>query len=181
VYGRTKAAGEDAVRAACARHLILRVSWVYGRRGRNFLRTIQRLAVERAGTGEPLRVVHDQVGVPTWSRSVAEATAQVVAQVVGMADAEVPAGTYHLAGTGSCSWYEFACEIVRWMGEAAQGVVVQPITTRDYPTPAARPAYSVLDATKGHTVLGVALPAWPAQLAACLEPGAFPPAPPRAS
>lgn len=176
VYGRTKAAGEDAVRAACAQHLILRVSWVYGLRGRNFLRTMQRLAVERAVTGEPLRVVHDQVGVPTWSRSIAEVTAQVVMQLTEHADAALTPGTYHLSGAGSCSWYEFACEIVRQLGEAAQGVSVQPITTRDYPTPATRPAYSVLDATTLHETFGMALPPWRKQLAACLENTVNPPA-----
>ena len=165
VYGRTKADGEAAVRAACARHVILRVAWVYGRRGKNFLLTIQRLAA----TGNPLRIVHDQVGVPTWSRSVAEATAAVVQQLCNRNDADTLAGTYHVAGAGSCSWYEFACEIVQQMGDTTRGVIVQPITTHEYPTLARRPAYSVLDASLLEAVFGVVLPGWREQLTACVH------------
>jgi len=168
VYGRTKADGEAAVRAACTRHVILRVAWVYGLRGKNFLLTIQRLARERAVSGEPLRVVHDQVGVPTWSRSIAEATAAVVHQLVDRTDAETLPGTYHMAGAGSCSWYEFASEIVQQLGEAAPGVTVQPITTHEYPTPARRPAYSVLNPSLFEAVFGVALPEWRVQLDKCV-------------
>jgi dTDP-4-dehydrorhamnose reductase len=169
VYGRTKADGEVAVRAACARHVILRVAWVYGLRGKNFLLTIQRLVRERAVSGEPLRVVHDQVGVPTWSRSIAEATAAVVQQLCSRTDADTLPGTYHMAGAGSCSWYDFACAIVQQMGEAAPGVTVQPITTHEYPTPARRPAYSVLDPSLFEAVFGVALPEWRVQLEACVH------------
>ena len=168
VYGHTKADGEAAVRAACPRHVILRVAWVYGRRGKNFLLTIQRLVRERAVSGEPLRVVHDQVGVPTWSRSIAEATAAVVHQLVDRTDADTLPGTYHMAGAGSCSWYDFACAIVQQMGEAAPGVAVQPITTHEYPTPARRPAYSVLDASLFEAVFGVALQGWRVQLGKCV-------------
>jgi len=169
VYGRTKADGEAAVRAECTRHVILRVAWVYGRRGKNFLLTIQRLARERAVSGEPLRVVHDQVGVPTWSRSIAEATAAVVHQLVDRTDADTLPGTYHMAGAGGGSWYDFAGAIVQQMGEAARGVTVQPITTHEYPTPARRPAYSVLDASQLEAVFGVALPEWRVQLEACVH------------
>ena len=169
VYGRTKADGEAAVRAACTRHVILRVAWVYGRRGKNFLLTIQRLARERVVSGDPLRVVHDQVGVPTWSRSIAEATAAVVQQLVNRTDADTLAGTYHVAGAGSCSWHEFACAIVQQMGDSAAGVTVQPITTHEYPTPARRPAYSVLDASLLEAVFGVVLPGWREQLTACVH------------
>ena len=169
VYGRTKADGEAAVRAACTRHVILRVAWVYGLRGKNFLLTIQRLARERAVSGEPLRVVHDQVGVPTWSRSIAEATVAVVQQLVNRTATETLPGTYHMAGAGSCSWYEFASEIEQQMGEAARGVIVLPITTHEYPTPARRPAYSVLDPSLFEAVFGVALPGWRVQLEACIH------------
>lgn len=161
VYGRTKAQGEAAVRAACAQHLILRVAWVYGLRGKNFLRTVQRLA---AGGG-PLRIVNDQLGVPTWSRLIAEATAQVIAQRPGVDRA----GTYHMAGSGHCSWHDFASAIVaRTTPANVPPVEVHPIPTSAFPTPATRPAWSVLDATKLRDTFGVALPDWDAQLALCL-------------
>lgn len=163
VYGRTKALGEAAVRTACAQHLIFRVAWVYGLRGRNFLLTVRRLA----GGGGPLRMVDDQVGVPTWSRAIAEATAQVMAQRPGVA----LAGTYHLAGGGHCSWHGFARAILAADASAAGSapVAVLPIATSAYPTPATRPAWSVLDATKLYDTFGVVLPAWDRQLALCLD------------
>jgi dTDP-4-dehydrorhamnose reductase len=163
VYGRTKVLGEAAVRAVCAQHLIFRVAWVYALRGRNFLLTVRRLA---AGGG-PLRMVDDQVGVPTWSRAIAEATAQVMAQRPGVA----LAGTYHMAGGGSCSWHGFARAILAADASVAgtAPVAVLPIPTSAYPTPATRPAWSVLDATKLHDTFGVVLPAWDRQLALCLD------------
>jgi dTDP-4-dehydrorhamnose reductase len=167
VYGRTKAAGEEAVRRACGRHLILRVAWVYGTRGKNFLRTVQRLAA----TGNPLRIVDDQVGVPTWSRAIAEATAQVAEAVLKASDSDTLAGTYHVAGGTACSWYDFAVEIVRRSADShtgAQRVEIHPITTAEYPTPAQRPAYSVLDASKIREAFGVQLAPCQDQLASCL-------------
>jgi dTDP-4-dehydrorhamnose reductase len=162
VYGRTKAVGEEAVRRACGRHLILRVAWVYGTRGKNFLKTIQRLAA----TGNPLRIVHDQVGVPTWSRAIADATAQVAEVVLKAPEGDTLAGTYHLAAGASCSWYDFAAEIVAHTG--AQSAEIHPITTAEYPTPARRPAYSVLDASKIWVTFGVQLATWQDQLASCV-------------
>jgi dTDP-4-dehydrorhamnose reductase len=167
VYGRTKAAGEEAVRQACGRHLILRVAWVYGTRGKNFLKTIQRLAA----SGNPLRIVHDQVGLPTWSRAIAEATAQVSSTVIGAANSNTQAGTYHLAGGAAASWYDFAVEIVRRSTDPQTGanlVEIHPITTNEYPTPAKRPAYSALDASKIREAFGVQLAPWQDQLASCL-------------
>jgi dTDP-4-dehydrorhamnose reductase len=93
----------------------------------------------------------------------------VVQQLVNRTDADMLAGSYHVAGAGSCSWYEFACEIVQQTGDAAQGVTVQPITTHEYPTPARRPAYSVLDASLLEAVFGVVLPGWREQLTACVH------------
>jgi dTDP-4-dehydrorhamnose reductase len=162
VYGRTKAEGEAAVRVACARHLIIRVAWVYGLRGRNFLLTIRRLA---AGGG-PLRIVADQVGVPTWSRAIAEGTAGMVRAV--LADNAVAlAGTYHMAGSGQSSWHEFATEIVGRSG-ISPAPDIRAISTAEFPTPAVRPAYSVLDAQKCRDTFGVVLPDWQRQLADCL-------------
>jgi dTDP-4-dehydrorhamnose reductase len=167
VYGRTKAAGEEAVRRACGRHLILRVAWVYGTRGKNFLKTIQRLAA----TGNPLRIVDDQVGVPTWSRAIAEATAQVAGKMLEAQDDDALSGTYHLAGGAPCSWYDFAVEIVHRSADPQTGnspAEIHPIKTTEYPTPAKRPAYSVLDASKIGKTFGVQLTPWQDQLASCL-------------
>lgn len=162
VYGHTKALGESAVRAACAQHLIVRVAWVYGLRGRNFLLTVRRLV----NGGVPLRVVNDQIGVPTWSRMIAEATAQVLVQ----RPSALQAGTYHMAGSVPCSWHEFATAIVQSDAQAAGAppVAVDPIPASAYPTAAVRPAWSVLDATKLQATFGVALPPWDVQLASCL-------------
>lgn len=154
------------MRAACAQHLIFRVSWVYGTRGKNFLRTMLRLAQER----DELRVVSDQVGVPTWSRAIADATAQVIARNPQPSQA----GTYHLAGSGRCSWHAFADAIVQHARQHEErfGVVrarqVHAISSAEYPTPAARPAYSVLDASRLSHTFNVTLPTSAAQLDACL-------------
>ncbi|MGE4367113.1 dTDP-4-dehydrorhamnose reductase [Thermomonas sp.] len=153
VYGASKWAGEEAIRAGGARHAILRTAWVYAAHGRNFLRTMLQLAAER----EELRVVADQVGAPTPAAWIAEATAHILRR-------GVPAsGTWHLAAAGETSWHGFAQAI---MAEAlAAGLLarcprVLPITSADYPTPARRPAYSVLDTAKLRAEFGLALPDW---------------------
>jgi dTDP-4-dehydrorhamnose reductase len=159
VYGTTKLDGERAVAASGAAALVFRTSWVYGLRGRNFLLTIRRLAAER----DELSIVADQVGVPNWSRALAEATATVIGRGAGyMAER---AGLYHLSSTGSTTWYEFARAIV---GDAARPRVV-PITTDQYPTPARRPAYSVLATAKFERTFGFALLPWRATLERCLR------------
>lgn len=154
VYGRTKLEGERAVQESGARHVILRLCWVYGARGRNFLLTILRLARER---GE-VRVVDDQVGCPTWCRMVAEATAIIAHRMLhaGFRD-----GIYHLSAAGQTSWYGFAQRIVALHGVAAK---VLPISTSEYPTRAQRPAYSVLSNQKIQAEFGIALPDWETQL-----------------
>src|SRR5512139_3997115 len=110
-YGRSKLAGDDAVRAAGGAHLIFRLCWVYGARGQNFMLTIRRLARER----EKLRVVSDQVGCPTWSRMIAETTTLAVQQALAARDLHAFAGTYHLASSGVTSWHGFAQAIVSRM------------------------------------------------------------------
>lgn len=162
VYGRTKLEGEEAVRESGVGHLIFRLAWVYGARGTNFMRTVRRLARER----DELSVVADQVGVPTWARQVAEATAAVLAQKPKAAQC----GTYHMAGTGSCSWHGFAEAVLRLDPDAAtlRARAVRAISTAEYPTPARRPAYSVLDGTKLEQAFGVRLSPWEEQLALCL-------------
>jgi dTDP-4-dehydrorhamnose reductase len=156
-YGRTKLEGDQAVRAADGNHLILRLCWVYGARGQNFLLTMQRLARER----ESLRVVADQFGCPTWSRLIAEATTQVLRHILTVGDSTAFNGTYHLAAGGSTSWHGFASRIVELMPEVERRCrEVAAITTAEYPTPAMRPAYSVLDCGRLQKTFGLQLPDW---------------------
>lgn len=165
VYGATKLAGEKAVAAAGAPHLTLRTAWVYGLRGKNFLLTMLRLAGER----DELRVVDDQIGAPTWSRMIADATAAIVAQGHGhggiarlLSDR---GGLYHLTAGGQTSWFGFASAIV---AHAAKQPRMTPITTAEYPLPATRPAYSVMSNARLERVFGIRLPAWDAALEMCL-------------
>lgn len=166
VYGRTKLAGEDAVRAVGVPHLILRTSWVYGARGRNFLLTIRRLAQER----EELKIVADQIGAPTWSRLIAEATAQIVAQ--RLSRLQELQGTYNFTAGGNTSWHGFATAIVEKNGVAKQPRLL-PIPSSEYPLPAARPKNSVLSNDKLHRDFGLAMPDWLNGLNLCLEDGGF--------
>jgi dTDP-4-dehydrorhamnose reductase len=167
VYGATKLAGEQAVQRAGIPHLILRTSWVYGRRGRNFLLTMQRLARER----ESLAVVDDQFGAPTWSRLIAEATALVIARWLNHPNQTESSGVYHLSCGGRTSWHGFTAAILAHM--AANGdeklARLDAIPTSGYPTPAARPANSQLDSGKLAAAFGVRLPDWQDVLALCLE------------
>lgn len=171
VYGRSKLAGEEAIRAAGVPHVILRTAWVYGQRGHNFLLTMLRLLRER----EIIRVVDDQKGAPTWSRLIAEATALVIAQCRG-GDGFAPGGrtgVYHLSCGGETSWYSFAERIRRdalRRGLLPEGCGrLEPIPTSGYPTPARRPAYSVLANEKLASQFGLTLPTWDAALSLCLE------------
>ena len=162
VYGASKLAGEEAIRASGAPHLILRTAWVYAAHGRNFLRTILRLAGER----DELRVVADQIGTPTPATLIADATARVLAQPA------TRSGTWHLTATGATSWHGFAEAIMQ--GAHARGLIariprVLPIATADYPTPAARPAYSVLDCSALQRDFGIALPDWQEGLSRTLD------------
>jgi len=146
-YGRSKLAGERAIVASGARHLILRTSWVYGLRGKNFLLTI----LARARSGAPLRVVDDQHGTPNWCREIAAATAQIVAR---HADAQ---GVYHMSAAGETTWHGFACAILQ---EAGIGTDVQSVTTAEFSAAVARPRYSVLDSAKLAREFGIVLPDW---------------------
>ena len=165
VYGESKLAGERAIAASDASAIVLRTSWVYSLRGGNFLLTMRRLGAER----DELRVVADQVGVPNWARALAQATATLVGR--GMPYLKERAGLYHLSATGQTTWYEFARAI---FGEAAKPRIV-PITTDQYPTPAQRPAYGVLDTREFERVFGFALPHWRAVLHSCVTSAAEPP------
>ena len=161
VYGRTKLAGEQAVMAAGDAAIVLRTCWVYGTRGRNFLLTMERLARER----RKLRVVDDQLGSPTWSRFIAETTAAILARcALSPAQLRERRGVYHLAATEHTSWCGFARAIVAHLGDC-DDVEVEAIATSDYPTPARRPAYSVLDTRRICASFGLHMPSWTAMLA----------------
>lgn len=160
-YGRSKLAGDEAIAAIGGDYLIFRLCWVYGLRGRNFLRTIQRLAAEQ----EVLRVVADQIGSPTWSRLIAEATALAVQQALRSPKRDGFTGTYHLSSAGCTSWHGFAEAIVASLpAEARRCQRVEAIATPDYPTPARRPRYSVLSGDKLQSTFGLRLPPWNAGL-----------------
>jgi dTDP-4-dehydrorhamnose reductase len=155
VYGQSKLAGERAIQAVGARHLILRTSWVYAARGRNFLLTMLKLGREKPA----LRVVDDQRGAPTWAQDIAATTVELLKR------RDPASGIYHLTAGGETTWCGFAREIFRLAGIATP---VEPITTADYPTPARRPAYSVLSNGKLARTFGLAMPEWRASLERCL-------------
>ena len=181
VYGRTKLEGEIAIRQIAPAYLIFRTAWVYAREGRNFLLTILRLATEK----QELRIVRDQVGAPTWSREIAAATADILVQLwtrpKGLPAWSEVKGIYNMTASGETNWSDFASAILGlassqtraadWFAAAtanrpliARQVV--PIVTAEYPTPARRPAYSVLANRKLNDEFGVRLPDWEAQLRA---------------
>ncbi|MGQ5316156.1 dTDP-4-dehydrorhamnose reductase [Xanthomonas arboricola pv. corylina] len=154
VYGETKLAGEEAIRASGAQHLILRTAWVYASHGANFLRTMLRVGAER----DELRVVADQVGTPTPAALIADVTAQLLRQ-------RTPdtSGTWHLTAAGQTSWHGFAEAIFQQAvsaGLLSRAPRVVPITTADYPTPAKRPAYSRLSIDKLQRDFDIVLPDW---------------------
>lgn len=166
VYGATKLAGEQAVQRAGVPHLILRTSWVYGLRGRNFLLTMQRLARER----DTLAVVDDQFGAPTWSRLIAEGTALTIARWLDRADQTAASGIYHLTCGGRTSWHGFTAAILAHLAAGGEKPAsLTAIPSSGYPTPAARPANSQLDCGKLAKTFGVRLPDWEHALALCLE------------
>ncbi len=162
VYGASKLAGEDAVRAGGARHLIFRSAWVYAAHGRNFLRTMLRLAEER----DELRVVADQFGSPTPASLIADVTARILAQP------QHHSRLWHLTTTGQTSWHGLAEAIfagARSRGLIERRPIVLPITTAEYPTPAVRPAWSVLDTTALQREFAIGLPNWQAGLDQVLD------------
>ncbi|MFN6462621.1 MAG: dTDP-4-dehydrorhamnose reductase [Nostoc sp. DedVER02] len=159
VYGKTKLAGEEAIRETCGHHLILRTAWVYGTFGKsNFVKTMLRLGAER----QEVRVVADQIGSPTWAQDIAAVIAQMIPQLTP----EI-SGTYHYTNSGVASWYDFAVAIfeeAQQLGFPLKVERVVPITTAEYPTPASRPAYSVLACKKITAILGTYPPHWQQRL-----------------
>jgi dTDP-4-dehydrorhamnose reductase len=185
-YGRTKLAGEQAIRNSGAQNLIFRTAWVYSTRGKNFLLTILRLATERT----ELRIVNDQFGAPTWSREIASATFQVLQRILDLKEkssgwAEL-SGMYHLTAAGETTWFEFAkaildeaktqadapssCFLAATGGKPLVARKIVPITTSDYRAPARRPLYSVLSNSRLADSFGIELTDWRSQLRrACMD------------
>lgn len=164
VYGASKAAGEDAVRRVHPRHVIIRTAWVYDASGRNFLTTMLRLGGER----EELGVVDDQRGTPTYAADIAHALCAVAKRILA-ADSFADWGAYHMTNSGETTWCGFAREIFRLSATAGRPVPrLRPIATGDYPTPAKRPAYSVLDQTRLKRVFGLSLPPWQDGVRRCM-------------
>lgn len=162
VYGASKLAGEQAIRAAGGRHLIFRTAWVYAAHGANFLRTMLRVGADR----DVLRVVADQIGTPTPAALIADVSAQILQQRLTLS------GTYHLTATGATSWHGFAEAI--FAEAVARGILpraprVEAITTAEYPTAARRPAYSCLDVRRLQSDSGLLLPAWQDGLAGVMD------------
>ena len=164
VYGQTKLDGEKAVLANCSNSLILRTSWVYSMHGQSFMRTMLRLASER----DELTIVDDQYGGPTSTQSLADATLKLVQYFMlhGEFKNEVR-GVYHMTCGGKASWCEFARAIIA--ASEFSDTRVSAITTADYPTPAKRPAYSVLSNDKLFDTFGIRLPDWESALTQCMQ------------
>jgi dTDP-4-dehydrorhamnose reductase len=184
IYGRTKLAGEQAIRDSGALHLIFRTAWVYATRGRNFLLTILRLATER----EELKIVNDQVGAPTYAGQIAVTTAKILADLYEKsADAahfSDSCGTYHMTAAGETTWYDFAKAILEeaartpaedsWFAQVTKGRPMSarrilPISTEEFRGPAKRPRYSVLSNSLLKQTFGVAMPDWRSQLSECFS------------
>lgn len=164
VYGQSKRKGEIAVQEGCDRAVILRTAWVYGAQGKgNFVKTMLRLGAERDSLG----VVYDQVGTPTWSRDIAQA---ITALVPRLEDSSL--GTYHFTNSGAISWYDFAVAIFEEAALLNYPLTiseVKPITTEQYPTPAQRPAYSVLAGEKMASLINQTAPHWRTSLRQMLK------------
>ncbi|WP_374351211.1 dTDP-4-dehydrorhamnose reductase [Chitinimonas sp.] len=164
VYGASKLAGEEAIRASGCQHLILRTSWVYGARGKNFLLTMLKLGRER----EALNIVADQIGAPTWCRSIADLSSHIIAS---RPDWQAVSGTYHLVNSGETSWHGFAEAIFALAaarGDKTPGTL-GAIATEAYPTPAKRPKNSRLNLDKLRDTFGLVPPSWQDALAMCFE------------
>lgn len=162
VYARTKLAGERAIWKAHPQSMVLRTSWVYSAYGQNFVKTMLRLGRER----EWLKVVCDQIGSPTYAPDLAETVLQIIQQVEsGAVTLDAMVGIWHYSNEGVASWYDFAAAIFE-MSRVPCKVI--PIASKDYPTPAQRPPFSVLDKTKIKTAFGLEIPHWRESLQRCL-------------
>lgn len=156
VYGRTKLAGEESVIRSCAGSMVIRTAWLYSTFGNNFVKTMLRLAKDR----DELGVVADQIGTPTYARDLARLIIHVIEHGI------VP-GVYHFTNEGTCSWYDFAKAIFRQDGD--DDIRVRPLHTEEYPTPARRPHYSVLDKTKIKQTFNYDIRWWEDALKECVS------------
>ncbi len=163
IYGQTKLAGERYIQAETDKHIILRTSWVYSWRGANFVKTMLRLADER----ESLNVVNDQHGCPTYAGDIALVTKHIIEQLNKNPQLN---GIYHLTGSDSTTWFEFAKAIFECSGKT---ISLNPIATTEFPTPAKRPKYSILDNAKLESRFGLVLPGYKQSLNSCLDRIAF--------
>lgn len=156
VYGATKLAGEVAVQKICPQHVIIRTAWLYSAFGNNFVKTMMRLGKEKTELG----VIFDQIGTPTYAHDLAQAVMTII-------DKGIVAGTYHFSNEGVAGWYDFTKAIHRMAGITQ--CHVKPLHTAEYPTPAHRPAYSVLDKTKIKQTYGIEIRHWEESLAECIK------------
>ena len=157
-YGRTKLAGEEAVKASGCRYLILRTAWLYSEYGNNFLKTMLRLTEEK----EELKVVFDQAGTPTYAGDLAGAIYTILEE----RKYDGCEGTYHYSDEGVCSWYDFAKVIAEYAGH--RRCDIQPCHSEEFPSKVKRPSYSVLDKTKFKETFGIAIPYWTDSLRKCI-------------
>ncbi len=170
VYGKTKLQGDQAIEKSGVSHLIFRTGWVYSKRGESFLRTILKLAKEKS----ELRVVNDQTGTPTWCRSIAEATCKSIKNILEKREGSLSktaasiSGVYHMTCQGEANWYRFAQTILELSCPDNMPKLLA-ISTKEYPTPAIRPTYSVLSNTKLQKYFGIQLPHWEHALKQCLS------------
>ncbi len=156
VYGSTKLAGEQNALTLCSRSMVIRTAWLYSTFGNNFVKTMIRLGKER----DTLGVIFDQIGTPTYARDLARAIYAAIRQ-------GVTPGVYHFSNEGVCSWYDFTKAIHRLAG--IKDCKVNPLHTEEYPTPAKRPHYSVLDKTKIKATYGIEIPYWEDSLGNCIS------------
>lgn len=163
VYGLTKLHGEQKILATGCRHIIIRTAWLYSEFGKNFCKTMLQLTATRPS----LKVVFDQCGTPTYARDLALAIQHILARCASAENPEAYQGIYHFSNEGVCSWYDFTKIIAEYSGRTACDI--QPCHSNEFPSPVARPAYSVLDKTKIKETFGVAVPYWTDSLKQCLR------------
>lgn len=157
VYGKSKAEGEKAILKSEAKSLIIRTSWLYSSFGHNFVKTIRRLAAERS----ELKVVCDQIGSPTWATDLARCILHIIPRYEGS-----ETGIFHYSNEGVCSWYDLACAIARSENSNCR---ILPVRTHEYPLPAPRPSYSVMDKSSIRKAFGIQIPWWEDSLERCLN------------
>ena len=163
VYGLTKLHGEQKILATGCRHIIIRTAWLYSEFGKNFCKTMPQLTATRPS----LKVVFDQCGTPTYAWDLALAIQHILARCASAENPEAYQGIYHFSNEGVCSWYDFTKMIAEYSGRTACDI--QPCHSNEFPSPVARPAYSVLDKTKIKETFGVAVPYWTDSLKQCLR------------